>query len=354
MSMRSEWRRYSMAAWIAVGVLIGGGCAKPSALSKEGRTLPSPRQFMENDAAEDERFIAAPPGSRNVTAEFRERFPKAAEMMTAERLAAIKPCRVILVHGLLGEVGTNVQKFLDHFDSREQRLVGFYKDQDEAFDRMGIKHERVVYRSHAVERCAGKIIEAIEKSDEPVVVFSHSKGCIDTLEALLRLQRDGKLGRVRGWVAAQGVFFGAPNADKYVESTRRRIFGIAAMRCLGANFDAIRDCSQKARNDYMEQHADEIASLVKAVPVLCFASWARAAAKDGEGKDAGKPGELCSAFKIQPQSSILPGADFVAKSGISHNQTVIADGEPFDRVAFTQTLISMLADRMKTAPAPAR
>jgi len=340
---------------IALAALCG--CARPAPSSKDARnTLPSPQQFID-DADQDAAFGAAPANSRNVTAEYRERFSKPDLALTEERLAEFKDCRVILVHGLLGEVGSKVQGFLDDFDNKEQRIIGFFKDQEAALDQMEVKHQRVLFRSDRVERCAGKIVEAVEKSSEPVVLFSHSKGCIDTLDALLELQRAGKLEKVRGWIAVQGVFFGAPNADKYVEHNGRRIFGIAAMRFMGANFDAIRACSQKTRRAYMDQHADEVARLLKALPVLCFASWERPDPKDEkrykdkDGKKAVEQKTLASAFDIQPESSVLPGADFIAKSGISHNQTVIADGKPFDRSGFTQTLFSMLADRMKAATA---
>jgi hypothetical protein len=109
----------------------------------------------------------------------------------------------------------------------------------------------------------------------------------------------------------------------------------------------------------MNKHADEISQLVEALPVVCFASWALPDLKDekrpkkdknknDKKADAadGKP-RLVSAYKIRAGKQLLPGADFVAKSGVSHNQTVIRDEKPFDRVRFTQTLFAMLADRTK-------
>jgi hypothetical protein len=315
--------------------------------------------FPVDEAQADAAFTAAPNGSHNVTAKYREYFAQPDGALTPERLAAFSGCRAILVHGLLGEVGLKVQGVLNAFDDSGQRMIGFFKDQEAALNKMGLKHQRVVYRSDRVDRCAGKIVDAVLHSDEPVVIFSHSKGCIDTLEALLRLQRAGKLDKVRGWVSVQGVFYGAPSADRYVENGARRTFGIVVMRCLGGDFDAIRDCSQKAREEYMDAHADEISQLVDALPVVCFASWALPDSKDEKQQkkdknkneknakaDDGAP-RLVSAYKIQPESSLLPGADFVAKSGVSHNQTVISNEKPFDRVRFTQTLFAMLADRTK-------
>lgn len=292
---------------------------------------------------------------RNITPEFRSFFHAPAdgmEALTEARMAKLRNCEVLMVHGLMGEVGIGVRKVLDKVSS-EQGLIDYLKDQEDVFEACGLPYQRVVFRSHSVDRSGGKIVEAVLAAKRPVILFTHSKGCVDTLDALLKLQAEGKLDRVAGWISLQGPFYGSPQAARYVENGGRRVFGIAAMRVMGGNFDAVRDLTPDARVAYMKEHADEIKSLVRNLPLICFTSWespekgSKKPKEDKEPEDApAEQPELTSAFRIQPESCLLPGCAYVAKAGVSHSDTVISGPEFFDRDAMTRALLAMLAERL--------
>src|SRR5262249_34683079 len=144
------------------------------------------------------------------------------------------------------------------------------------------------FKSASVERSAGKIADAILKSDKPVIIISHSKGGPDTLAALLKLSQQGKLDRVAGWISIQGVFYGSPDADAVVNSRFKKTYAFCAVKCMGADFDSIRDLTTTTRERYQDEHRAEIEAVVKKVPTLCFASW-DSASKNGKSEKKDEP-----------------------------------------------------------------
>src|SRR5207248_2817689 len=137
------------------------------------------------------------------------------------------------------------------------------------------------YKSASVERCGAEVACRIAASDRPVLIVSHSKGCLDTLEALLSLRRDGRLSNVAGWIAIQGPFAGAPEADDIAGNRMRRIGTKVALNCLGAHFGAVEAMRSSSRQEYIQAHRTEIESLVARLPIVSFSSWREDAKKPG-------------------------------------------------------------------------
>jgi len=338
-------------ASVCVLILITG-CARPGLhRNKQTSAAEAAPEKLALDAVQDEKFKCA--SGKNVTAEFRELFHAPTEKLTEERLARLRQHKVLLVHGLLGEVGLGVRGVLDKFDA-DQSVLSYLKDQEKVLDQYGIPYERIIFRPHAVDRSGRKIADAILKQDSPVIVFSHSKGCVDTLDALLKLHAENKVDRVAGWISVQGPFLGSPQAERYVRHGGLRTFGIVAMRVMGGDFDAIRDLTPAARERYMAEQRESIREIARHVPVLCFTSWdnRKDSLETPDAPMAAEPEQLTSAFRIQPESCVLPGCDFIAKSGVTHNDPVIQGPQPYDRVAFTKAIFAMLADRMGRASKP--
>jgi hypothetical protein len=336
-------------ASLVVLLLAFAGCARPHLWSTPEMKYPGAMLVDAERVLETEQdgVFKGPADSRNVTTEFTALFHDPQDTLSPERLALLQKHKILLVHGLLGEVGLGVRRFLDKIDS-DQVVIDYFKDQEAVFREHGIDFERVEFRSNTVDRSGGKIVEAVLRSGKPVLFFSHSKGCVDTLDALLKLQAQGQLDRVAGWIALQGVFAGAPHAEHFVKHGGLRTFGIAAMRIMGGDFDAIRDLTPEARAKYHAEHAEEIRTLVERLPVISFATWEtpeKGEPKDTKGLTNDEP-LLTSAFKIQPESSILSGSDYVGKAGINHNVTVIRSSKLYDRPAMTRALLAMLADRV--------
>lgn len=303
---------------------------------------PAPVVKIEAEAAADAAFNDQVPAT-NVTAQFRERFHQYDQYIKDAHLERLRDCNVLIVHGLLGEIGLKVQSMLDTFD-HDERVIDYLKDQRKAIDELGLQAHVAGFKSASVERSSGKIVEAILKSDKPVIILSHSKGCVDTLDALLKLSSQGKLDRVAGWIAIQGVFYGSPDADSYVKNRFKNAYAHVALKFMCADFDSIRDLTTKRREQYQAEHAAEIESLTQKLPVLCFASWEHKEADKKHGDDP--PAPLCDG-QVPTHSAILPGSEFVAKANVSHSMTVIHSSKPYDRVKFTKTLLLMLSEQME-------
>ena len=116
--------------------------------------------------------------------------------------------------------------------------------------------------SNSVENNARAIREAIRAANKPVILVTHSKGGLDTLEALLAVP--GFWGRkVVGWVALQAPFHGSPVADPAPSTVHDLL-----LRVVGGNGQALDDLKTSTRAAYMEENAERIAELTARVPVI--------------------------------------------------------------------------------------
>lgn len=269
------------------------------------------------------------------SAEFLRRFDDL-QIHPADKVEGLANYHVLVVHGLLGEVGLKFTRLLDKIDIN-QHLIDYFKDANKCLRTAGVDAEILEHKSQSVA-CGGEAVaRCILASDRPVLILSHSKGGLDTLEALCILQREGKLSKVAGWIAMQGPFKGAPEADRIAGDSVRRVATRVALNCLGARSDAVKDMTTSAREAYFGEHREEIERIVKAVPVLCFASL------KPDAKDAGTDGS------VPLESAKLPGADFVAVNGLSHSAAVMSKPHEFNREALTRALFAMLLERVQPA-----
>lgn len=163
--------------------------------------------------------------------------------------ASLPPLRLPLAEG------TAVSFFSQVRHLREQGIAYVHMAEAEGFNtQQGVDHN------------AGAIAAELERlQDKRVVILSHSKGGLDTLEALRG--RPELWERVAGWAALQAPFYGSPVADQIPEALARYV-----LEALGGDAQSLYDLGQEARNVYMQEHAQDIRALTGAVPVACFYS----------------------------------------------------------------------------------
>ncbi len=99
-----------------------------------------------------------------------------------------------------------------------------------------------------------------------VTILSHSKGGLDTLQALLE-NRDLWGTTVTGWVALQAPFHGSPVADNLPAPLAGPV-----LSAFGGDQQAILDLKTSVRGQYMLSRANAIAELTGTIPVSCCAS----------------------------------------------------------------------------------
>jgi pimeloyl-ACP methyl ester carboxylesterase len=196
---------------------------------------------------------------------------------------------------------------------------------------------------------ARRIAAEIEKSKKPVIIVSHSKGGLDTLETLIT--RPDLRRKVRSIVFIQSPFYGAPIADYVLERPVLAETSSLALRLMGGSLQSVRDLSVKSRAAYMEKNAGEIAEITGSIPTLSFGSWKQDEKNtwdtnlepfrnlmDGWGMN--------NDGLVPVQSAMLPGAGQIAIEGVDHLATVLEVRKPeFKRLDFSRTLFVMLITR---------
>jgi len=114
----------------------------------------------------------------------------------------------------------------------------------------------------SVTHNAAAIVEFLRSSEKQVVIVSHSKGGLDTLEALLQAP-DLWGDTVVGWVALQAPFHGTPVADPSPSNLNALL-----LSAVGGNGQSLDDLKSGTRASYMASNAARIEELTGSIPVI--------------------------------------------------------------------------------------
>jgi len=125
----------------------------------------------------------------------------------------------------------------------------------------------------SVESNAGAILAYLldaRTQRKQITIVSHSKGGLDTLEALLRPEASDLLGdTVVGWVALQAPFYGSPVADPAPSNINAVLLSV-----FDGNGESLDDLKTSVRATYMaaravdDPTATDIGDLTTAIPVI--------------------------------------------------------------------------------------
>ena len=165
--------------------------------------------------------------------------------------------------------------------------VSFYS-QERKLDALGIRYQNIAHISDSGFDTQqgvvanGKAIAAVitrlrSQNVKQVVIVTHSKGGLDTLEALTTNESLWKA-PVVGWIALQAPFYGSPVAgpaagsamsqNAIVSGARRALSSAARLA------QALNDLAPDSRKAYMDQRAPAIARLTAALPVRsCYTDY---------------------------------------------------------------------------------
>ncbi|MEA9357509.1 hypothetical protein SHI21_14875 [Bacteriovorax sp. PP10] len=193
------------------------------------------------------------------------------QTFSTSELTKLKSLKVLIVPGVLAE----------SFDSNSgnQIKVGFifeegFREQRRLLEKNQINYEYLKFDTESPPTVNAKaIIRAIQNSLVPVVIYSHSKGGLDTLEAFR--QRPDLLPKVRGWVSVQSPFWGAPVASLMYDNTLLKDSGKTLFEWMGGDVGGMSALTIPERQSYME--SAEIKNLIgdikKKTKFLNFASF---------------------------------------------------------------------------------
>ena len=126
--------------------------------------------------------------------------------------------------------------------------------------------------SESVEHNAAAILEFLRNTDKQIIIVSHSKGGLDTLDALLDAPELWGV-TVLGWVALQAPFHGSPVADPAPSAINALL-----LSAVGGNGQSVDDLKTVTRAPYMDANEERLASLTAAIPIISAYSTYEASA----------------------------------------------------------------------------
>ncbi len=228
----------------------------------------------------------------------------------------------------------------------------YFGDQLDWLREMGVECELVgIHTLQSFKHNARVIARAVEASAKPVILLTHSKGGLDALEMLI--SRPDLRSRVSGWIPVQAPFRGSPLAELPLASRAP-----ALLDWIGGTREAADAMSPQRSRAYFVRHRRVIGKILRGLPIIAYASSTRKMAPDwlrlvnpplawlldGAAR-LGGPGDGL----VPARSAVLPGMSYVVADGVDHFMPFVATSRPFDRLRFTQTLLTMLLRRIADA-----
>ncbi len=192
-------------------------------------------------------------------------------LFSKSEISQLKKLKILIIPGVLAE----------SFDSSSgnQIKVGFifekgFSEHIKLMQKNYISYEYLKFDTESASQVnAEAIITAIENSKLAVVIYSHSKGGLDTLEAFR--QRPDLLSKVHGWVSVQSPFWGATVASNFYDNTITKLSGKSLFEWLGGSIDGMSALTIDERSEYMD--STEVRSLIgiinKKIKFLNYASY---------------------------------------------------------------------------------
>lgn len=231
-----------------------------------------------------------------------------------------------------------------------------FRDQLRWLDANGVTHQKVAVTSgDSVEVNGAIIAAAIRASAKPVILITHSKGSVDTLQALLA--EPALRGNVKGWISLQGAFLGSPVADKLLDGQLLNpLFATLILGFFGGTRSSAQDLTTAASRAYVRKHQAAIAQLLREVPAVAFASAVDGAGNARVSPTLEIPYDMMAREGIRNdglvplEAAVLPGMDFVKVSGVDHIAPILATQQPFNRVRMTQALLLTLRTPLRELP----
>ena len=235
----------------------------------------------------------------------------------------------------------NVEKWGDYFD--DQMFWMMVNDVDYEF--VQIQSEQTqTYNAELIRR-------AIQDSSKPVIIFAHSKGSLDTLEALL-LSDTSLRSKVRGWISLSSPLQGTPLADAFIQSPVVKYLVQQSLSSIGGDIGSVESMTLEARKEYMKKNAKEIQKISESMPIISFANW-----KKNESGKVDSSLELLRNFiddkgyendgAVPWRSAVFPGSNYIVYEGVDHIAVIKDDFlTSFDRFQMTEALFKILLKRI--------
>jgi len=278
-------------------------------------------------------LAATDSAAENNAGDMTRRYTEFSAKNGAEPPAELKNYRILFVPGFL----SNIYDFSRAGISRQL----YFSAQIADLRRKGLDAVLVGTNGAGLPPANAKIImEAVSASTAPVIIIAHSKGGIDSLEALLSYKEMRK--KVRGLVTIQTPFFGSEIADAILERKTLSEKAGVLLKKLGGDRETLSSLGTKNRKEYYTSRRNKIEELTAGTPVLSFATRLNKTTPLRPLGDylAGKG--LESDGLVPVRSTLLPGTKHILIDGCDHAMTVfrVPYGD-FDKTAMVLALLKI-------------
>lgn len=254
----------------------------------------------------------------------------------------IRASRLLFVPALLSGIALKASRLrLVEYLTHQVRLL-----KDEGFD----AEVADIDTGATVQANGARLAEILARHHCPTWIVTHSKGGLDTLEALVAHPDVRRY--VDGWVAFQAPFQGSPVADVACTAPKAQRIGAAALKLLGASPQTICDLTTAERARYLDANATEIAQLLGQVPVMCVGtavgkgllpSWPTVRWMEERG--------LRNDGLVPVTSTILPGAHYVLLEGMGHGDVAtnhLLSRRKFEQIDLLKILFALMLERQQS------
>src|SRR5262245_20228258 len=177
----------------------------------------------------------------DVTATYEQALARSAAT-AAGAATRVSGSTVLLVRGFLSDAVVKIGALIEGIPAGRQVAGGigeYFDAQMQWLGRIQVPCERVMIESEAPVRDNAQRIRGRIETFPRVFIISHSKGCLDVLEALLGAP--ALWSRLSGWIAIQGPFAGTPVADAVAGRPLLRTAAAAILAAAGGSIVSIDD-----------------------------------------------------------------------------------------------------------------
>ncbi|MGD9509998.1 MAG: hypothetical protein AB7X49_15755 [Geminicoccaceae bacterium] len=311
-----------------------GFVASAAALAAAGPALAAARPDANAAYA---RAYAEAIATRGLTGALPARLPEAIA-------AELRQGPVIFIGGFLKQLADAIASTL----GKPVGLGGYFDAQRDALALQGIDAvELEVNSAGSIARNAPVVADAIARAPGPVTLVTHSKGSLDALQALIDRPTLASPARLRARVSLQAPIFGSPLADLNTENALARpITSYLLEHAFGGSPDTMSDLSMATRGAYQAEHAADIASIVQAVPTVCYGSWltdTQPSLFRGTWLICKLAGQPRNDGLVGVPSAHLSGTIGVDEAGVDHAMPVMVmpGTGPFDPVSCLTALLTL-------------
>ena len=270
---------------------------------------------------------------------------QAGDELSEKEVSELQRLYVIFVPGFLSNVVTEPSQVIEQ-DKGLPKLSGYFSQQVVFLRSLGVQCGIADIESQSsTEQNARTLRKIIRSSEKKVLLIAHSKGGLDSLEALL--EEPGLRANVAGVITIQSPFFGSPVADLVLSNSVTSYPSQKLLAALGGTKQSLVDLSSSIRKDYQAKNRAGIEKLTAGVPFLCVTTYKQRGLIPYDTllevfRDYMLLLGLQNDGMVPAQRGMLPGSRYAVLGGVDHLATVMSVPVPsFDRVRFLKALLKL-------------